>query len=135
MVRIAAINSAHNGAGGYATAQYHNSQVLHDVQNLDLAVPTFSNDAPAVALFTGRNVQPSVARTFFHSDDQTGKLTDFVHLVNCRGEAHLVWFLPNPRPYLYTPTQLSKQLTLQPLVKHADGTIYDVRPLPSASCS
>jgi hypothetical protein len=129
-----ALDSARNGAGGYATAQYHNSKILGDVRNLDLSVTTFSNDAPAIALFTGRTVQPAVARTFFHSDDQTGKLSDFVHLVNCRGDAHLVWFLPNPRPYLYTPAQLSKQLSLHTLVKHPDGTIYDLRPLPGATC-
>jgi hypothetical protein len=127
-----AIDSERNGAGGYATAHYHNSRILSDVRNLDLSVPTFSNDAPAVALLSGRTVQPSVARTFFNSDDQTGKLADFVRLVNCRGDAHLVWFLPNPRPYLYTPAQLSRRLSLQPLVKRSDGEIYDVRPLAGA---
>ncbi len=91
-------------------------------------MPTFSNDASAIALFSGRPVRPSVARTFFQSDQQTGRLADFVHLVQCKGAVQLVWFLPNPRSYLYTPEQLSKQLQLRPRVRRPDGVIYDVRP-------
>ncbi len=125
---VVAAQSAQRGAGGYATKRYHDSQILRDAEHLDFSVPTFSNDASAIALFTGRPVRPRVARTFFQSDQQTGRLADFVHLVQCKGAVQLVWFLPNPRSYLYTPEQLSKQLQLRPRVRRPDGVIYDVRP-------
>lgn len=128
-----AVNAAREGAGGYATARYHDSEILAASRKLDLSIPTFSNDAPAVTVLTGRTVQPSVARTYFNSDDETGKLDNFVHLVNCRGKAQLIWFVPNPRPFLYTPAQLAKRVSLQAIVKRRDGTIYDVVPLPDAA--
>ena len=123
-----AVHSAQNGAGGYASAHYHNSQILKDAKKLDPSLPTFSNDAPAVSLFDGRDVRPSVARTYFQSDDQTGKLGDFVRFVGCHARVELIWFLPNPRPYMYTPAQLSRAVRLHVAVKRADGVIYDVRP-------
>ncbi len=129
-----AVRSAQDGAGGYATARYHNSQIMKDVKRLDTSIPAFSNDVPAVTLFAGRVVRPSVARTYFQSDDQTGRLDDFVHLVDCSGRVQLIWFLPNPRPYLYTPAQLSKSVRLSLVVRRADGVLYDVQPLhPGAS--
>jgi hypothetical protein len=123
-----AVRSAQDGAGGYATARYHNSQILKDAKRLDSSIPAFSNDAPAVSLFVGRDVRPSVAKTYFQSDDQTGRLGAFVHLVDCRARVQLIWLLPNPRPYLYTPAQLSQRVRLNVVVKRADGIIYDVRP-------
>lgn len=122
-----AVHSAQDGAGGYASARYHNSQIMKDVKQLDSSVPAFSNDAPAVSLFAGRDVRPSVARTFFNSDDQTGKLGDFVRFVSCHARVDLIWFLPNPVPYLYTPAQLSQEVQLNVVVKRADGVIYNVR--------
>jgi hypothetical protein len=126
-----AVRSARDGAGGYASARFHNSQILKDVKRLDSSIPAFSNDVPAVSLFASRDVRPSVAKTYFQSDDQTGKLGDFVRFVGCRARVQLIWFLPNPRPYLYTPAQLSKRVRLNVVVKRADGVIYDV--LPRAS--
>ncbi len=126
-----AVRSAQDGAGGYANARYHNSQILKDVKRLDASIPAFSNDAPAVSLFVDRDVRPSVARTYFQSDDQTGRLADFVRFVGCHARVQLIWFLPNPRPYLYTPPQLSLKVRLDVVVKRADGVIYDVRPRAS----
>jgi hypothetical protein len=128
-----AVRSAEQGAGGYATARYHNSQIMKDVKRLDSSTLTFSNDIQAVRLFTGREVRPTVAKTFFQSDEQTGKLDDFVQLIGCRGKAELIWFLPNPRPHLYSPAQLSQRLRLHIAVRRSDGVIYDVRSRDSAT--
>jgi hypothetical protein len=128
-----AVRSAQDGAGGYASARYHNSEILKDVKRLDSSIPAFSNDAPAVSLFGARDVRPSVAKTYFQSDDQTGRIGEFVRFVGCRARVQLIWFLPNPRPYLYTPTQLSQRVRLNVVVKRADGVIYDVRPRSSAA--
>jgi hypothetical protein len=54
-----AVRSAEQGAGGYATARYHNSQIMKDVKRLDSSTLTFSNDIQAVRLFTGRDVRPT----------------------------------------------------------------------------
>ena len=130
-----AVHSAQHGAGGYASARYHNSQILEDVKRLDSSVPAFSNDVPAVSLFAGRDVRPSVARTYFQSDDETGRLGDFVRFVGCHSRVELIWFLPNPRPYMYTPAQLSQKVRLDVVVKRTDGVIYDVRSRTTGSPS
>jgi hypothetical protein len=122
-----AVRSAQQGAGGYATARYHNSQIMKAVKRLDSTTLTFSNDIQAVRLFTGNDVRPTVAKTFFQSDEQTGKLDDFVQLIGCRGKAQLIWFLPNPRPHLYNPAQLSERLQLHAVVRRSDGVIYDMQ--------
>ncbi len=126
-----AVRSAQDGAGGYASARYHDSQILKDVKRLDVSIPAFSNDVPAVSLFASRDVRSSVARTYFQSDDQTGRLGDFVRFVGCHARVQLIWFLPNPRPYLYTPGQLAQKVRLTVVVKRADGIIYDLTPLSS----
>ncbi|MDQ1455757.1 MAG: hypothetical protein QOH28_1377, partial [Actinomycetota bacterium] len=38
-----AVNSAQNGAGGYAKPRWHDSQLMRDVRHLDFSIPTFSN--------------------------------------------------------------------------------------------
>jgi hypothetical protein len=132
-----ATNSAQNGAGGYASPRWHDSQLMRDVRHLDFSIPTFSNDVPAIGLFTGLQARPSVARTRFQSDQQTGALPDFVRLVACRGKVRIVWFLPNSRPYMYDPAQLRSKVRLKAVVRRPDGVIYDVSPRqPSATpCS
>jgi hypothetical protein len=130
---VVAAQSADRGAGGYATKHYHDSQILRAAKDLDYSKPIFSNDAQAIALFLGKTVQQSVARTYFQSDEQTGRLASFVHRVQCAGEVQLVWLLPNGRSYLYTPKQLSTELDLRPRVTFSDGVIYDVLPLAPAT--
>jgi hypothetical protein len=135
---VVAVRSARDGAGGYATRHWHGSAIMSDVRKLDFSLPTYSNAPDAIWLFTGHDIRPSVARTAFHSEEQTGKLQSFVEDVACAGHATLVWFQPNPRPYLYTPEQLGRQLVLTPVARRDDGIIYDVRarrPATAARCA
>ena len=131
------IDSAQHGAGGYASARWHDSALMRDVRHLDFSIPTFSNDVPAIGLFTGLQARPAVARTRFQSDQQTGALPDFVRLVGCRGKVRLVWFVPNPRPYMYDPAQLRSRVRLKAVIRRPDGVIYDVSPRQpaAAACS
>ncbi len=104
------LGSARSGAGGYATARWHESKLMQDVRAIDPSVPTYTNDSVAVELFTGRVVPLSVAKTFFQSNQETGSLPSFVHQVQCAGHAELVWFQPNGRPRLYTPQELAQHV-------------------------
>jgi hypothetical protein len=79
-------------------------------------------------MFAGEDVAQSVARTRFQSDQRTGRLPAFVREVECEGGAQLVWFLPNARPYLYTPSQLARVLSVESMVERDDGVIYDLAP-------
>lgn len=124
-----AADSAENGAGGYASARWHNSQLLRAVRTLDFSVPTFSNDAPAISFFTGKHARAAAEKTRFQSDDPlAGGLRDFVKVVQCQQHVTLVWFTPNPRPYMYDPEQLSASVALKPVLQTPDGVIYDVSP-------
>ena len=44
-----AVDSAQHGAGGYASPRWHDSQLMREVPHLDLSIPTYSNDAPAIS--------------------------------------------------------------------------------------
>jgi hypothetical protein len=102
---------------------------MREVPHLDLSIPTYSNDAPAISFFTNLSVRASIEKTHFQSADQTGALPAFVRRVQCLGKVQLVWFVPNPRPYMYDPAQLRTKLRLTPVVTKPDGVIYDVEPL------
>ena len=67
---------------------------------------------------------------FFGSSEATGQLASFVHRVTCDGDAKLVWFLPNPRTYLYSPGELGQRIDLTVVKTESDGVLYDVRPRP-----
>jgi hypothetical protein len=129
------LSSARHGAGGYASARWHDSRLMEDVRRLDSSVPIYSNDAGVIELFTGRIVSLSVAKTFFASNEETGNLPQFVRAVECAGLVKLVWFLPNARPRLYSPTELEDHLNLDAKVSRRDGVIYDVTPAPGAGAS
>lgn len=131
-----AVDSAQHGAGGYASARFHNSQLLRAVRNLDFSIPTFSNDAPAISFFTGKHARAGAEKTRFQSDDPlAGGLRDFVKVVQCQRHVTLVWFNPNPRPYMYDPTQLSVFVVLKPVTTSPDGVIYDVSPRGAAQAA
>jgi hypothetical protein len=128
-----AVNYAREGAGGYATERWHDSELMADVDRLDLGTPTYSNDARAINLFLEKPVAVSVAKTYFNSDTETGALPKFVRTVTCAGEAQLVWFRPNGASYLYTPDELTAHVQLEPVVERSDGTIYRVTPLTAGN--
>jgi hypothetical protein len=127
-----AVSSARSGAGGYATARWHESKLIQDVRKLDPKVPAYTDDSVAVELFTGRVIPLSVARTFFQSNQETGDLPKFVKDVECAGHAELIWFLPNGRPRLYAPEQLAQYVQVNARVRRSDGVIYDVAPVPGS---
>jgi hypothetical protein len=124
------VNSLRNGAGGYATKRWHQSKTIDEVRKLDPSTPVYANDTVAIHLFADRDVDLSVQRTFFESNQETGHLPDFIRKVRCAGHVDLVWFLPNNRPRLYTPEQLAEHLRVVPRIEHGDGVIYEVSPLP-----
>ncbi len=131
-----AVDSARHGAGGYASARFHNSQLLRAVRSLDFSIPTFSNDAPAISFFTGKHARAGAEKTRFQSDDPlAGGLRDFVKVVQCQRHVTLVWFNPNPRPYMYDPTQLSVFVVLKPVTTSPDGVVYDVSPRGGAQAA
>ncbi len=131
-----AINSAQDGAGGYASERWQESALMQDVDDLDLATPTFTNDPRAIEIFLDKLVEQSPQRTRFQSGQGTNDLRRFVREVECGGPAQLVWFLPNGRKHLYDPKELREHVRLKVAVKRSDGVIYDVLPTspPSTNC-
>jgi len=129
-----AVNLALDGAGGYASERWQESELMREVPGLDLSMPTYTNESQAIALFTGRHVPTSVAKRYFQSDERRQDLDRFVGTVACAGRVQLVWFMPNGRDYLYEPNELSGRLVLDPIVERADGVVYDVRSRPGTAC-
>ena len=128
-----AVGYARAGAGGYATERYQSSPLLRDVDRLDFATPTFTNDPFVISVLLDKDARLSVAASYFNSRSKTQQLPAFLDTVACSGRVRLIWFEPNMRSYLYTPAQLQRWLILKPIVQRRDGTIYDVRPRPGVT--
>jgi hypothetical protein len=129
-----AVEAARNGAGGYASPHWHESELMDDVAALGADEPLVTNDSKAIALFTGREVIESVARTYVGSSDPTGDLRAFVAAVECEGSVGLVWFDgPGTRGRLFSPRALARHLRVEPRIERGDGVIYDLAPLDASA--
>ena len=123
-----AIDHAREGAGGFATERWHESEILVDAARLDFSVPTYSNNKRAISLFLGEPAWRTPARTYYASDQETPQLSGFVRRVACAGQAQLVWFVPHHAKHLYDLDDLRAEVVLEPVVERSDGTIFTVRP-------
>jgi len=128
-----AVGYARNGAGGYATERFQDSRILREVDRLDLAPLTYSNDPFAISVLLDEDVRLSVAARYFNSQSETTQLPRFLETIACAGNAQLIWFEPNMRTYLYTPAELQRDLILDPIAERDDGVVYDVRPRPGVT--
>jgi hypothetical protein len=137
-----AVEASRNGAGGYASRVWHESELMDDVAALDDDEPLVTNDSKAIEMFTGRQVAESVARTYVGSSTSTGDLAAFVAAVECEGRVGLVWFEgPGTRGRLFSPRALRRRLNVEPRIEREDGVIYDLTPReprgaePGGSCT
>ncbi len=128
-----AVGYARNGAGGYATERFHDSRILREVDRLDLADLTYSNDPFAISVLLDKEVRLSVAARYFNSQSKTTQLPQFLETISCAGHAQLIWLEPNMRTYLYTPEELQRDLILDPIDERDDGVVYDIRPRPGVT--
>jgi hypothetical protein len=123
-----ALELRREGAGGYAQERWQDSILMDDVRATDLSRTTYTNDIRAVELFIGVPMRQTPARTLHaETDERSTTLSDFVRRVDC-GPVQLIWFEPNQRPQLYTPSELAAHVTLEPVIERRDGSIYEVRP-------
>ncbi len=129
------VHASDGHAGGYASARWYHSQLMADVRARRFPRAVYSNDFLAVSYFAGRSVRGAPARTFFASRRATGQLKSFLRVVACEPEVQLIWFDGDFRTQLYTDADLRKVVHLDPLLRRADGTIYDVKPLVGASAA
>jgi hypothetical protein len=127
---VHAARAERDGAGGYATAGWRESDLMEDVRRLDPDLPLVSNDVKGVQLFAGRVIPETAARTYVGSNDSTGEMERFVAQVECEGEVALAWFRGSgTRNRLYSPEQLADRLQVEPIVTRGDGVLYAITPL------
>jgi hypothetical protein len=58
----------------------------------------------------------------------------FLRAAACR-TGYLAWYEATPRSYLYTPEQLSRDVTLTPVATEPDGTLYRLGPLAGSTAA
>ena len=127
------LRAQQDGAGGYSTVAWHESDLMEDVRQWAPDQPLVSNDIKAVQLFADRVIPETAARSFVGSNDSTGDMARFVAAVACEGEIGLAWFSePGTRGRLYSPAQLAEHVQVEAVATRDDGVLYSVTPLPGS---
>jgi hypothetical protein len=115
------------GAGGYNTRTWHESPLMHFVQDDGLArcKTVYSNIPDAIYLFTDLVALMSPRAYSMETGGATGIQDPLPDSWPPAG-ACLVWMNGFDRPYLFTPEQLSAERSLIPVAVFQDGAVYTV---------
>ncbi len=112
-------NWTSNGAGGYNTTTWHDSQLLEWLRNNPLEGNIYSN---------GPDVMFALAEVPGKMSPRRNKdIRDFLRDMP-RGTSHLVWFGRIGRSYLYQPDELARWFEIDRTAALPDGAVFLVKP-------
>lgn len=109
---------AAEGAGGYSTRQWHNSETIAYLRSHQLEGVVLSNAPDAIYILTGLSTQISPRPKRGRTSEAPRQPPDGL------AGAYLVWFKSVHRNYLLTPNDLSGTYKLDPVSELEDGVIY-----------
>jgi hypothetical protein len=115
------------GAGGYASAQWQESELIAFLRSHQSQVSStvWSNDPYAVYLLTGLPAKLSPRRFEYNSPKAVVQdLEDFRLKVNTTRPWYLIWFSNINIPFLYDISYISSICDLKPVHTFSDGVIY-----------
>ena len=121
---------AREGAGGYNTRQWHESEMIHFLRQhaSQRHGKIFSNLPDALFILAGMEAEMSPRhRLKMNSDHLTGVNAEnlFVRYPGFEG-SWLVWCKMNHRKYLFSPEDLAAMCRLEPVRIFSDGAIYRI---------
>ncbi len=116
-------------ADGYTIGRWTESSFMRAVGALPAGSELFSNQPGGVYLATGRQpITYSGQPTAYPPIPEAQQATTLIATIAAaRGPVYVVWTLPNHRPHLVTPVDLSARgVRLEPILATPRGTIYRV---------
>jgi hypothetical protein len=113
------------GAGGFHTAYWIESDVISYIKSTDLSGTIYTNEPSAVYALTGRVYNPSPEKFAYESDVPTDDLLRFQADLQNRGVLYLVWFNTDWwQGYLYDIGDFETICDLEKIVTLQDGDVY-----------
>jgi hypothetical protein len=130
------INSIRNGAGGYSSRAWMNSELISYLKQYPLHGSIYSNAPHAIYILTGMSARPSPSK---HSRDHSliSPADDFQQLeksVASGNDTYVVWCENEPLLSFYNIQELRSVFDLESVVKTADGAIYLIQHEDSDRC-
>ncbi|MBN2456072.1 MAG: hypothetical protein JXB29_05985 [Sedimentisphaerales bacterium] len=122
-----------DGAGGINSKRWQESETIAWMRTHNLTGRIFSNDTNPIYILTQHTSQQLPALPSFYADQADQHRLDisrFISAVESEDDTYVVWFIPNPRTYLYDPVQLQQFCRLEMLQKFADGAVLAAYPAP-----
>ena len=112
------------GAGGYATASWRQSETIAAIRNLDLEAPVYSNAPDAIYALTGlaARATPQISRIRSLGSAPIG-LPEFRASLDSAHGGTVVWFYKMDRRFQYTLDEIRTTVPLEVLQELSDGVI------------
>jgi hypothetical protein len=116
------------GAGGFHTAYWVESDLISYLKSSKLPGTIYTNEPSAVYALTGRFYHPSPEKFAYESQVPTDDLLRFQADLQSRGVIYMVWFNTDWwKGYLYDIDDLRIIFDLERIVTRKDGDVYLVR--------
>ncbi|MGA9351536.1 MAG: hypothetical protein WBW48_22380 [Anaerolineae bacterium] len=130
------IDSIRNGAGGYSTTVWMNSELISYLRQHPLRGSVYSNTPHAIYILTGMSARPSPSK---HSRDDSllSPVDDFQQLktsVASGNDTYIVWFDDESLLSFYNIQELRSVFDLEIVVKTSDGAVYLIKHEDSDRC-
>jgi hypothetical protein len=113
------------GAGGFHTAYWVESDLISYLKSSDLSGTIYTNEPSAVYALTGQVYHPSPEKFAYESQVPTDDLLRFQADLQSRGVIYIVWFNTDWwKGYLYDIDDLGNICDLERIVTREDGDVY-----------
>jgi len=114
-----------DGAGGYSTKRWQNSELAAYLNQNTPEGRTYSNIPDGIYALTGLSASMSPAKYPRHSPElKTDDLDLLTTRLNEQENVYLAWFNYNSRRLLYEPDELSSNFDLILIKEKSDGALY-----------
>ncbi len=118
-----------NGAGGYATTAWHDSEIVRYIRGDPGVAGSYTNNPEAMYMLAGLPAKSSPRKYLYNSaGSRTDDLAQFEVSVAADPGLPLVWFDNVARPFLYSLPELGIAVDLEPVVEKQGGAVYRMVP-------
>jgi hypothetical protein len=116
------------GAGGFSTAYWVESDLIAYLKSSKLSGTIYTNEPSGVYALTGQAYKQSPEKFAYESQVPTDDLLHFQADVQSQGMIYIVWFHTDWwKGWLYDIDDLKKICSLERIVTRRDGDVYRVR--------
>jgi hypothetical protein len=119
------------GAGGYSTAIWQNSELAGYLKENPPPGKTYSNIPDGIYALTGLSASMAPRKYYYRSPESlTNDLELFKEVLVKEDTAYLAWFINKGRKFLYRPDELYPLFEMKEVANKSDGSLYRIRMKP-----